>query len=88
MSNLSNSPLIDSSLTAHNWQKWKSRPTFLTSWCDCLKISRVEAVGLKKPNYTFKITIWKNWYFANNCLIKVRINTFLHIGPMWHNDYD
>ena len=34
------------SLTAHNWQKWKS--AFLTSWSDCHNISRVEAVGLKQ----------------------------------------
>ena len=40
-------------LTAHNWQKWKS--AFLT--CQCHEISRVEAVGLKKSNYAFKITI-------------------------------
>ena len=37
-------------LTAHNWQKWKS--TFLT--CPCHKIYRVEAVGLKNSNYTYK----------------------------------
>ena len=38
------------SLTAHNGQHWKS--TFLT--CHCHKISRVEAVGLKKSNFTLK----------------------------------
>ena len=56
---------------AHNCQKWKSR--FLA--CPCLKIYRVEAVGLSISNYTFKITIsvcviWghfiKKWYFVNN----------------------
>ena len=41
------------SLTAHNWQKWKS--TFLT--CPCHEIYRVETVGQKKSNYTLKITI-------------------------------
>ena len=35
-------------LTAHNWQKWKR--VFLT--CPCHKIYRVEAVGLKRCNYT------------------------------------
>ena len=34
-------------LTAHNWQKWKSR--FLT--CHCHEIYREEAVGLKNSNY-------------------------------------
>ena len=41
---------IPFTLTAHNWQKWKS--TFLT--CPCHKIYREEAVGLKNSNYTFK----------------------------------
>ena len=45
---------LKNSLKAHNWQKWKSR--FLT--CQCHKIYRVEAVGLKRSNYTFKITIF------------------------------
>ena len=36
-------------LTAHNSQKWKS--TLLT--CNCLKISGVEAVGLKKASSYF-----------------------------------
>ena len=35
-------------LTAHNWQKWKSR--FLT--CHCHEIYREEMVGLKSSNYT------------------------------------
>ena len=43
-------------LTPHNWQKWKR--VFLT--CSCHKIYRVEAVGLKTSNYT-----WKNMFFAN-----------------------
>ena len=66
--------------TAHNWQKWKR--VFLT--CSCHRIYRVEAVGLKTSNYTWKIMIFvdickiwgnfvKNWYFVNNCLIKVQI---------------
>ena len=38
-------------LTAHNWQKWKR--VFLT--CPCHKIYRVEAVGLKSSNNTWKI---------------------------------
>ena len=40
------------------------------------EIYRLGAVGLSISNYTLKI-IWvnfvKNWYFANNCLIKIRI---------------
>ena len=45
-----------------------------------------EAVGLKSSDYTFKnmilliCEIWgnfvKNWYFVNNCLIKVWIKKF------------
>ena len=64
---------------ADNWQKWKS--IFLTS--PCHKIYRVEAVGLESSSYTLKITIlwiceiWgnfsKNWYFVNDCLVKVQI---------------
>ena len=49
-----------SSLTAHNWQIWKS--TLLT--CPCHKIDRVEAVGLKSSNYTLKITIF--FFFLEN----------------------
>ena len=66
-------------LTAHKWQKWKR--VFLI--CPCHKIYKVEAAGLKSCNYTWKIMIlanmWnlgqfrENWYFVNNCLIKVRI---------------
>ena len=48
------------------------------------EIYRVEAVGLKSSNYTLKsydfceyvkfgAIAWKNWYFVNNCLIKVWI---------------
>ena len=37
-------------LTVHNWQKWKS--IFLT--CPCHITYRVEAVGLKSSNYTFR----------------------------------
>ena len=50
------------SLTAHNWQIWKSR--FLT--CPCHKIYWEQAVGLKTSNYTLKIQflriceIWGN----------------------------
>ena len=44
-------------LMAHNWQKWKS--TFPT--CPCHRIYRVEAVGLKSSNYTFK-----NYDFCEN----------------------
>ena len=51
-------------LLAHNWQKWKS--TFLT--CHCYQISRVEAAGLKKSNYTFKITIFvRMWNLGQFC---------------------
>ena len=38
-------------LTAHNWQKWKSK--FLT--CPRHKIYRVETVGLKSSNLYLKI---------------------------------
>ena len=70
-------------LTAHNWQKWKR--VFLL--CPCHKIYRVEAVGLRTPNYSWKImifvNIWgnfvKNWHFLNNCLIKVWILKFFCI---------
>ena len=41
-------------LTDHNWQKWKR--VFLT--CLCHKMFRVEAVGLKSSNYTWKIMIF------------------------------
>ena len=51
-------------LTAHNWQKWKSR--FLT--CLCCKIYRVEAVSLKNSNYTLKIMIFVNmWNLGQFC---------------------
>ena len=46
--------IVKQPLTAHNWQKWKS--IFLT--CHCHKIYGVEAVGLKKSNYTFKNTMF------------------------------
>ena len=56
------------SLTARNWQKWKS--TLLT--CPCRKIYRVEAVGLKSSNYTLKITIlvsiWNLGQFRENSI--------------------
>ena len=47
---------IDHYLMAHNWQKWKR--VFLT--CPCHEIYRVETVGLKSSNYT-----WKNMIFTN-----------------------
>ena len=47
---------ITVSLTAHNWQKWKS--AFLT--CPSHKIYSEEAVGLKSSNYTLKIMIFVN----------------------------
>ena len=51
-------------LTAQNWQKLKS--TFLTLHCQ--NISRIEAVGLKKSNYTFKITIFLSiWILGQFC---------------------
>ena len=55
---LPNNPVYKelTSLTAQNWQKWKSR--FLT--CSCHKIYRVEAVGLSISNYTLKITAFVN----------------------------
>ena len=43
-------------LMAHNWQKWKR--VFLI--CPWHKIYRVEAVGLKSSNYTFKIMVLVN----------------------------
>ena len=43
---------------AYNWQKWKR--VFLT--CPCHKIYRVEAVGLKSSNYTWKIMISANMW--------------------------
>ena len=46
--------LIHLPLTAHNWQKWKR--VFLT--CPCHEIYRVEAVGPKSSNYTWKIIIF------------------------------
>ena len=45
-------------LTAHNWQKWKS--TFLA--CPCHRIKRVQAVGLKNSNYTLRNTIFVNMW--------------------------
>ena len=45
-------------LTAHNSQKWKR--VFLK--CFCHKIYRVEAVGLKSSNYTWKIMIFANMW--------------------------
>ena len=45
-------------LTAHNWQKWKR--VFLT-W-PSHKIYRVESVGLKSSNYTWKIMIGANMW--------------------------
>ena len=45
-------------LTAHNWQKWKSR--FLT--CPCHEIHGEQAVGLKSSNHTWKITIFVNMW--------------------------
>ena len=67
-------------LTAHNWQKWKSR--FLKYPCHA--ICRVEAVDLpffklylKKIWFLWLFEIWGNfvkiWYFVNYCLIKGRI---------------
>ena len=66
-------------LMIHNWQNWKR--VFLSSYCH--GIYRVEALGLKKSSYIWKIMIlliceiWGSFlkiqYFANNFLIKVRI---------------
>ena len=63
----------------HTCQKWKS--TFPS--CSFHEIYRVEAFGLSVNNYTFESTIYvsmwnlgqflENWYFVNNCLIKVWI---------------
>ena len=45
-------------LTAHKWQIWKR--VFLS--CYCHEIYKIEAVGLKNYNYTWKITIFaKMW---------------------------
>ena len=72
-------------LTAHNWQRWKSK--FLT--CPYRKIYRVEAVGLKMFNILLKLQflcgceIWGNfvkiWYFVNKCLICLNLKILLHI---------
>ena len=75
---------VKDNLTAHNWQKWK-KSAFLT--CHCHEIYREDVVGLKSPHKYLKklwflwiCEIWgnfvKNWYFVNNCLIKVRILKF------------
>ena len=77
-------------LTAHHWQKRKSR--FLK--CPCHKIYRIEAVGLFFPRLYFcehvkfgaisrKCEIWGNfekiWYF-DNCSLKFESkNPFTHI---------
>ena len=45
-------------LTTHNWQKWKR--VFLT--CPYHEIYRVEAIGLKNFNYTWKIMIFANMW--------------------------
>ena len=45
-------------LSAHNWQTWKR--VFLP--CPYHKIYRVEAVGLKSSNYTWKIMIFANMW--------------------------
>ena len=45
-------------LTVPNWQKWKR--VFLAF--PCHKIYRVEAVGLKSFNYTWKIMIFANMW--------------------------
>ena len=46
--------MFTSGNSINNWQNRKS--TFLTRHCH--KISRIEEVGLKNSNYTFKITIF------------------------------
>ena len=71
-------------LTTHSdWQHWKR--VFLP--CYCHDIYRVEAVGqipitLQKLRYLWIFEIWgnflKNRYFANNCLIEVRIWEFFY----------
>ena len=45
-------------LMAHNWQKWKR--VFLP--CPWHKMYKVEAVGLKSSNYTWKIMIFANMW--------------------------
>ena len=55
---------VKEALTAHNWQKWKR--VFLT--CPCHIIYRVETVGLKSSNYTWKIMIIVNmWNLGQFC---------------------
>ena len=44
------------SLTADNWQKWKS--TLLIRHCN--EFYREEAIGLKRSNYTLKVMIFVN----------------------------
>ena len=68
---------ITSSLTAHKWQKWKSRfPT-----CHRYRIYREEAVGLKSSNFTLKITILVNmWNFG---AISWKFDSFAHMRHIW-----
>ena len=49
---------VTRALTAHNWQIWKR--VFLP--CPWHKIYRVEAVGLKSSNYTWKIMTFANMW--------------------------
>ena len=90
-----NDPQVYLPLTAHNWQKWNS--IFLI--CPRHEIYKVERWSkqfqLYFKNYTFlwKCEIWgdfvKNWYFVNNCLIKVNSNLKipLHICDTYNCDY-
>ena len=59
--NVHSTVLLLTSLTAHNWQKWKR--VFLT--CRCHKMYREEIVDLISWKYTWKITIFVNmWNFG------------------------
>ena len=81
-------------LTAHNWQKWKR--VFLTY--PCHKIYRVEAVGLKSSNYTWKIMIFAKMWNLGQFLEKLifcqqllnqssNLKILLHIRDTYNCDY-
>ena len=81
-------------LTAHNWQKWKSR--FLT--CPCYKMYKIEAVGLKSSNYTLKNTIFVNMWnlglFRKKLIFckymlnwRSNLNILLHICDTYYYNY-
>ena len=85
--------LIYKGITAHNWQKWKSR--FLT--CHCHEIYREEAVGLKSfqlcfENYNFCEYVkfgaisWK-FDILSITALKLNLTLLLHICDSFKCDY-